>query len=33
MADEELRDEAELTERGVDPLTEDPSAGLAVEVT
>jgi NADH-quinone oxidoreductase subunit D len=30
--DDLLRDEADITERGVDPLTEDPSAPLAVEL-
>jgi NADH-quinone oxidoreductase subunit D len=29
MADEILRDEADVTERGIDPFTEDPSARLA----
>ena len=28
MADEILRDEADVTERGVDRVTEDPSAPL-----
>jgi NADH-quinone oxidoreductase subunit D len=30
--DDLLRDEADVTERGVDPLTEDPSAALADQV-
>jgi NADH-quinone oxidoreductase subunit D len=30
--DDLLRDEADVTERGVDPLSEDPSAGLADQV-
>jgi NADH-quinone oxidoreductase subunit D len=32
MADGTFRDEADITERGVDPFTEDPSARLAEQV-
>jgi NADH-quinone oxidoreductase subunit D len=33
MADETLRDEADVTERGIDPFTEDPGGRLAERVT